>query len=118
MLIIGAVEYDMKQIMQNISDFNIEVMETDKDHIHMMICSEPKLSPLQIVRRLKQMSTIAIWKNMKITLDMYFTRKTHFGQMVTLCHQSEMSVRKPSRSTSKIKDSYATPHLKTPKLKI
>ena len=31
-LLIGAVEYDMKQIMQNISDlsdFNIEVMETD-----------------------------------------------------------------------------------------
>ena len=63
MLIIGTVEYDMKQIMQNISDLsNFEVMETDKDHIHMMICSEPKLSPLQIVRRLKQMSTIAIWK--------------------------------------------------------
>ena len=57
-LLIGAVEYDMKQIMQNISDlsdFNIEIMETDKDHIHMMICSEPILSPLQIVRRLKQM---------------------------------------------------------------
>lgn len=36
-LLIGAVEYDMKQIMQNISDFKIEVMETDKDHIHMMI---------------------------------------------------------------------------------
>ena len=63
--LIGAVEYDMKQIMQNISDLsdvNIEVMETDKDHIHMMICSEPKLSPLQIVRRLKQMSTTAILK--------------------------------------------------------
>jgi len=62
-LLIGAVEYDMKQIMQkisNFSDFDIEVMETDKDHIHMMICSEPKLSPLQIVRRLKQMSTTAI----------------------------------------------------------
>ena len=64
-LLIGAVEYDMKQIMQNISDlsdFNIEVMETDTDHIHMMICSDPKLSPLQIVRRLKQMSATAIWK--------------------------------------------------------
>ena len=33
-LLIGAVEYDMKQIMQNISDlsdFNIEVMETIKN---------------------------------------------------------------------------------------
>ena len=49
---------------------------------------------------------------------MYFTRKTHFGQMVTLCHQSEMSVRKPSRSTSKTKGSYATPHFSYPKLKI
>lgn len=65
MLLTGAVEYDMKQIMQNISDlsdFNIEVMETDKDHIYMMVCSEPKLSPLQIVRRPRQMSTTAIWK--------------------------------------------------------
>ena len=64
-LLIGAVGYDMKQIMQNtssVSDFDIEVMETDKGHIHMMVCSEPKLSPLQIVRILKQMSTTAIWK--------------------------------------------------------
>ena len=48
-LLIGAVEYDMKQIMQNISDisdFDIEVMETDKDHIHMMTRSQPKPSPL------------------------------------------------------------------------
>ena len=63
--LIETVEYEMKQIMQNISDLsdvNIEVMETDKDHIHMMICSEPKRSPLQIVRRLKQMSTTAILK--------------------------------------------------------
>lgn len=120
-LLIGAVEYDMKQIMQNISDlsdFNIEVMETDKDHIHMMICSEPKLSPLQIVRRLKQMSTTAIWKRHEITLDMYFTGKTHFGRMDILCHQSEMSVRKPSKNTSKTKGSCATPHFSSPKLKI
>lgn len=71
MLLIGAVEYDMKQIMQNISDlsdFNIEVLKTDKDHIHMMICSEPKLSPLQIIKRLKQMSTTAIWKRHEIYL--------------------------------------------------
>ena len=64
-LLVGAVEYDMKKIMRHISemsDFDIEVMETDKDHLHMMVRSEPKLSPLQIVRRLKQMSTSAVWK--------------------------------------------------------
>ena len=64
-LLVGAVEYDMKKIMRHISemsDFDIEVMETDKDHLHMMVRNEPKLSPLQIVRRLKQMSISAVWK--------------------------------------------------------
>lgn len=64
-LLVGAIEHDMKKIMRNISemsDFDIEVMETDKDHLHMTVRSEPKLSPLQIVRRLKQISTTAIWK--------------------------------------------------------
>ena len=71
----------MKQIMQNISDLsdvNIEVMETDKDHIHMMICSEPKLSPLQIVRRLKQMSTTAILKRHENYLRHVFYWKNTF----------------------------------------
>ena len=80
-LLIGAVEYDMKQIMQKISNlsyFDIEVMETDKDHIHMMICSEPKLSPLQIVRRLKQMSTTAIWKKYENYLRHIFYRENTF----------------------------------------
>ena len=56
---------DVKQIMYDISkryDFDIKEMEVDKDHIHMMISSVPKISPLQIVRVLKQQSTIEIWK--------------------------------------------------------
>lgn len=80
-LLIGSVEYDMKQIMQNISNlsyFDIEVIETDKDHIHMMICSEPKLSPLQIVRRLKQMSTTATWKKHENYLRHIFYRENTF----------------------------------------
>ena len=56
---------DIKQIIFDISkkyDFKIKEMEVDKDHIHMMISSAPKISPLQIVRVLKQQSTIEIWK--------------------------------------------------------
>lgn len=37
-------------------------MEVDKDHIHLMIDSVPKLSPLMIVRILKQQSTTEIWR--------------------------------------------------------
>jgi len=80
-LLIGAVEYNMKQIMQsisNLSDFDIEVMETDKDHIHMMVRSEPKLSPLQIVRRIKQMSTKAIWEKHENYLRHIFYKENTF----------------------------------------
>ena len=44
------------------SDFEIELMESDKDHIHLLIDYEPKVSILQIVRRLKQESTIDLWR--------------------------------------------------------
>lgn len=44
------------------SDFIVSEMEVDKDHIHLMIESSPKLSPLQIVRKLKQEITISLWK--------------------------------------------------------
>ena len=80
-LLVGAFEYDMKKIMQPISemsDFDIEVMETDKDHLHMMVRSEPKLSPLQIVRRLKQMATSAVWKKYRDFLRHNFYKEHTF----------------------------------------
>lgn len=80
-LLVGAVEYDMKKIMRHISemsDFDIEVMETDKNHLHMMVRSEPKLSPLQIVRRLKQMSISAVWKKYRDFLRHNFYKEHTF----------------------------------------
>ena len=47
-------------------------------YIHMMICSEPKLSPLQIVRRLFQMSTTAIWNRHENYLRHIFYRENTF----------------------------------------
>ena len=44
------------------SDFDIEVMETDKDHIHMLISYPPNISVSSIVRRLKQCSTLSLCK--------------------------------------------------------
>lgn len=90
-LLVGAAESDMKQIMHNIADmsnFYIEVMETDKDHLHMMARSEPELSLLQIVRRLKQMSTTAIWKKHRDYLKhAFYKENTFFGQTAILFHQ-------------------------------
>ena len=71
----------MKNILSDIannSNFKIEVMETDKDHIHLLVCSEPKLSPLQIVRKLKQESTVRIWKLFPELLSRCFYRERTF----------------------------------------
>lgn len=72
---------DIKQILFDISrnyDFEIKEMETDKDHIHLMIESVPKISPLQIVRVLKQQSTIVIWEMYRKELRKYYWKENTF----------------------------------------
>lgn len=57
---------DVKSIMYTIAeenDFGIIRMETDKDHIHMLIEYNPIQSILDIFRLLKQISTYRIWRN-------------------------------------------------------
>ncbi|HHV24738.1 MAG TPA: IS200/IS605 family transposase, partial [Methanosarcina sp.] len=38
-------------------------IEIDKDHIHLLVKSEPKVSILAIVRKLKQETTNRLWKS-------------------------------------------------------
>jgi putative transposase len=55
----------MKELLHQIaagSDFAIQAMEVDRDHVHLMVLSQPKLAPAQIVRRLKAESTGLIWQ--------------------------------------------------------
>lgn len=42
-------------------DFQIQVMEVDKDHIHLLVDYSPNVSVSQIVRLLKQVTTSKIW---------------------------------------------------------
>lgn len=63
-LLVGQLNTDIKRIFQSItdgSDFEIEVFESDIDHIHFLIRYIPGLSIAQIVRRLKQESNRQIW---------------------------------------------------------
>lgn len=55
-LLNGKIKDFIKREMCEISskyDFEIKHMETDEDHIHLMISSTPKISCSQIVRVLK-----------------------------------------------------------------
>ena len=72
---------DVKQIMYDICkryDFYIKEMEVDKDHIHMMISSVPKISPLQIVRVLKQQFTIQMWRRYASELKKQYWKENTF----------------------------------------
>jgi putative transposase len=63
-LLIETGDY-CKQVMfeiSQISNFKIDTMEADKDHIHLLLDIEPKISVSSIVNRLKSISTNRLWK--------------------------------------------------------
>ncbi|MHA2272989.1 MAG: IS200/IS605 family transposase [Candidatus Hodarchaeales archaeon] len=45
------------------SAFAIQAMGMGRDHVYLLVNSLPQLSPTQIVRRLKQESTRALWQD-------------------------------------------------------
>jgi putative transposase len=72
---------DIKQIFFDISkdsDFIIENMEVDKDHIHILVDYKPNISISAIVNRLKSLSTKIIWRNHDNYLSKYFWKKRVF----------------------------------------
>jgi len=80
-LLTGEIENFVKNIFNNIaaqSDFKIDVMETDQDHIHMIVNYKPHIAITQIVRRLKSMSTVSIWKTHSSFLKNHFWKEKTF----------------------------------------
>ena len=83
------IKTNFKSIAGN-SDFNIDIMETDKDHIHFLISYPPKLSVTSMVRRLKQESTILAWRAYHNLLRKYFWKeKTLWSDGYFVCSIGE-----------------------------
>ena len=80
------------------SDFSIELIETDLDHIHFLISSTPSISVTQIVRKLKQESTVAIWNQFYSFLKKNFwAEKTFWSDgyfVATIGEVSEETVKR------------------------
>lgn len=91
------MKLEMNRISKN-SDFKIEAIEIDKDHIHLLIDSIPNISATQIVRKLKQESTVSIWKQFSLLLKKHFWKERTFwtdGFFVSTTGQaSEETVRR------------------------
>lgn len=79
----GKFDNDIKAVFQSIadnSDFSIDIMETDKDHIHFLVSYPPELSVASIVRKLKQESTVFAWNLHGGVLRECFGRRERCGR--------------------------------------
>lgn len=79
-ILVDRLNDEIKRILIDscTNEFRIDTIETDVDHVHMLIDYDPKLSISMIVRRLKQFSTFEIWKKCPILLNMYFWKRHIF----------------------------------------
>lgn len=76
--ILVGIEYDVEKAFMDLSNrcnFKILKIGIDKDHVHLLIKSCPSLSILQIVRRLKHLSTKELWKMKENHLKKYYYKK-------------------------------------------
>lgn len=81
--------FNIKDIFKTIekeSDFIILEMEVDINHIHLLIQSVPKYSISQVIRKLKQESTIISWmKHHEILHKYYWKRKVLWSKGYFVC---------------------------------
>ncbi len=64
-LLSKAISDNIKQIIFEVSknsSFSIDIIETDQDHIHILLNITPQFAISSIVNRLKSISTYRIWK--------------------------------------------------------
>jgi putative transposase len=65
----------VKRLLEEIaarSDCSFEALEVDQDHLHGLVKSEPRISPLAIGRKLKQAVTFALWQRQGAVLKGHF----------------------------------------------
>ena len=92
----GAVKQIFTQIATT-ADFSFEAMEVDRDHLHCLVKSEPKNSPLTIVRKLTQQSIFRLWQMYETDLKQEFWKERTFWSdgyfCCTIGHASQESIR-------------------------
>ena len=81
LFLLPNISDDIKQFSYEIylkHDIQIKYMETDKDHIHYMIETEPTMSVSKIVNIMKSYTTYHIWKKYPNYLRKHFWKEHTF----------------------------------------
>lgn len=79
--IIDAYDSDIKAIIENLSNssnFDLEKIESDKDHIHILVSARPDISPSRIIKSIKQHTTYELWQKYPDQLKACFWKKNTF----------------------------------------
>ena len=80
-LLIGNIDADMKQILLEISTqkgFTIDTMQSDIDHLHILVDVPPTISAFDVVNSLKSISTFRIYKKHRVELKKHFWAENTF----------------------------------------
>jgi putative transposase len=80
-LLVEELNDDMMQIMFEIAkekNFTIDTMQSDIDHLHILVDVAPKSSALEVAHALKQISTHRIYKQHRAELKKHFWKKNIF----------------------------------------
>lgn len=95
-LLTGSIDKDMKQLFFDISKekgFVIDAMETESNHIHLLVDVPPKLSALNIIHSLKSISTFRIYKQHYAFLKKHFwSENTFWSDGYFVCSTGDASI--------------------------
>ena len=78
-ILTGAIADDIKQFCMDVckkNDVGVDMLNTDKDHIHLLVDVPPTLSPTSLVQYLKQETTWNIWRTHSNELKQHFLEET------------------------------------------
>ena len=91
----GKRSDDVKQFLYDVAKkhgYAIIQMETDKDHVHILLEYSPKVSVSDIVRQLKQYSTYQMWKLHEVYLSkQYWKRQILWSEGYFACSIGQVS---------------------------
>ena len=94
-LLQGSIAYDVKQKMLDIANtrgYEIIAMETDKDHIHLLLSYDATDRVCDIVKIVKQETTYYLWQKYNSVLSkQYWKKKIFWSDGYFACSIGEVS---------------------------
>jgi putative transposase len=82
---LGQFIKDSTLEISEVSDFSVEEIEIDKDHIHILMRISPKYSVSEHVRNIKQVTTSRIWRAFPVLKKQFWLEKTFWSDGYFVC---------------------------------